>query len=159
MTSVMNLQEHAYGLVTESQRHVHRLLNDYDRNLSLRRVPDSDPGFRPDQPYGVYEENQLAMRPWVFFLSDAQIDERVLSRIMQNDFTKHGANEKAAKLLAAEKASQLSKLRKEAEQQEERYEEMSSLARLMEHKPVVKHRIDGELYRIADEITPVGKHV
>lgn len=147
------------GLDTEKQRHIDNLLHDYDPNLSLRRIPDGDPAFSIQKPYGVYEENILAMRPWVFTLSPSEIDERVLARIMANDFTKQGAPEKFAKLQAHEAATQLSKMRRDAELAAEREDEMRTIADLASRKTTVRHRIDGELMILGDEITTGRTHI
>jgi hypothetical protein len=152
----IDLRQHAFGLDTEAQRHVDRLLRDYDPNLSLRRVPPTFPAFRPDQPFGVYEEGIRGYQsPWVFFLSEAQIDHRVLARIVENDMHRDGnhAKDKMQSLVAAKQAEAASKALYRMEQDEQRTDEMRVLAKIASTQQVVRHRIGGELVRIGDEIT------
>lgn len=149
----IDLAAHALGLETDAQRHVHRLLNDYDRNLSLRRIPQGDPAFRPDKPFGVWEEGITgAATNWVFTLSEAMIDERVLSRIAQADMAKHGVPEKIAKMQAATLAAEASKMRRRMEDDQEKKEEMLGVVKLAAKNGTIRHRINGERVLIGDEI-------
>lgn len=151
----ISLEGRQYGLTNERQTHVHRLLQQYDHRLSLRRVDERDPAFNPQKPYGVYEEATLGQRPWVFFCSDTEIDDRLLARIAEADMVKHGVPEKKAKMDAFNAAQALSKQQREADQAEERRDEMMTIGELAQKHDIVRHRLgpDGELMRIGDTIT------
>lgn len=130
MTRATDLRGYGQGLETEQQRDLNRLLNDYDRNLSLRRIPERDPAFSPEKPFGVYEEGTLGVTPWVFTLAPYACDERVLARVAAGDMTKRGVQEDMAKQQANALAKQAWRDRQRAVEQQERTDEMLSVAKL-----------------------------
>lgn len=132
MTRATDLRGYGHGLETEQQRDVDRLLNDYDPNLSLRRIPERDPAFRPEKPFGVYEEGTLGVTPWVFTLAGYACDQRVLARIAAGDMAKRGVREDMAKQQAEALAAQAWDDRQRAMQAQDRHDEMLSVAKLGE---------------------------
>ncbi len=132
MTRATDLRGYGHGLETEQQRDVDRLLNDYDPNLSLRRIPERDPAFRPEKPFGVYEEGTLGVTPWVFTLAGYACDERVLARVAAGDMAKRGVREDMAKQQAEALAAQAWQDRQRAMQAQDRHDEMLSVAKLGE---------------------------
>ena len=157
--ALINFQEHAHGLTTDKMRQVNQTLQDYDRNLSLRRIPENDPAFQagrqhnPPKLWGVYEEGiQGAATPWVFTLAEMSIDHRVLARVAMNDMTKRGVNERIAARESFRAAGELSKMKAQAEIDAERREEMMAIARLGGQRSVLRHRIGGEMKILGDEI-------
>ncbi len=132
MTRAVDLRGYGHGLETEQQRDLDRLLNDYDRNLSLRRIPERDPAFTPEKPFGVYEEGTLGMTPWVFTLAPYACDDRVLARVAAGDMTKRGVREDMAKMQANALAKKAWEERTRAVEQQERADEMLSVAKMGE---------------------------
>lgn len=132
MTRATDFRGYGHGLETEQQRDVDRLLNDYDPNLSLRRIPERDPAFRPEKPFGVYEEGTLGVTPWVFTLAGYACDQRVLARIAAGDMAKRGVREDMAKQQAEALAAQAWDDRQRAMQAQDRHDEMLSVAKLGE---------------------------
>lgn len=130
MSRTTDLRGYGHGLETETQRDVDRLLNDYDPNLSLRRIPERDPAFTPEKPFGVYEEGTLGVSPWVFTLAPYACDERVLARVAAGDMAKRGVREDMAKTQANALAAQAWRDRQRAVEQQERTDEMLSVAKL-----------------------------
>lgn len=135
-----------HGLTTQMQRRVDQLLRDYSPRLSLRRIPESDPWFIPEEPFGVYEEGVQSdqMSPWVFRVSEASIDERILAYIVEADFTKQGVPARMAKLKALELAQAAARGAAFEEQQAAQAEEASHLLKTMLRRGSARHRIDGE---------------
>ena len=163
-----DFRDSAYGLTTEQQFHVNRMLQDYSNGkLSLRRIAESDPAFKfgaklnPPKVFGVWEDGVAPGEPnWVFTLAEMSIDHRVLARIMENDMKRMGADERIAKRMALGRAAEASKLKHQAEEMEARREEMVSLGKIMDKKSVVTHTIGGVKYRIGARLEPVkGKHI
>lgn len=136
-------QNHLYGLETDAARRVNELLQAYSPRLTLRRVPTVDPSFDPQKPFGVYEEGVRADReilsPWVFFLSEHSIDERILARIYENDMLRHGVNATIAKNDALRRAQADAKKKLEDERLAAAQEEAVGLVKLMGRKTTVRH--------------------
>ena len=83
-----DFNEYHFGLETEIQKRVNRILQDYNPKLSLRRIPDTDPAFmagqkfNPPRIFGVWEDGVARGETnWVFTLAEMSIDDRVLRRI------------------------------------------------------------------------------
>lgn len=146
MTRATDLRGYGHGLETEQQRDVDRLLNDYDPNLSLRRIPERDPAFRPEKPFGVYEEGTLGVTPWVFTLAGYACDQRVLARVAAGDMAKRGVREDMAKQQAEALAAQAWQDRQRAMQAQDRHDEMLSVAKLGERysRFTMRNPITGE---------------
>lgn len=132
-----------YGLDREDARIVNDLLHDYNPKLSFRRVPEADPAFDPNKPWGVYEEGVNASReilsPWVFFVHDSAIDHRVLARIYENDFARQGANALVARNEAMKKALAQTQTRAREEIAEAGRDRALFLAKALQHKTAVRH--------------------
>lgn len=156
-----------HGLTNPRHLHINQMLLDYSRGkLSLRRIPERDPAFAagiretPPKVFGVWEENVASDQTnWVFTLAEMSIDERVLARVMANDFERSGASERFAKLQAFEVANKASQLKKQAEMMEAREDEMRTIGRLAGQKSTFRHRINGEDVIIGDRIRPVRRTV
>lgn len=158
-TKYVDLAEHAYGITTDQQRHINQLLQDYDPNLSLRRIPENDPAFaagmrkNPPEIYGVYEEGlRGASTPWVFTVAEMSIDDRILARVVAGDMSKRSGPELNAIRIAAHQAGRQRAEQEERTKLEEMQEEMLGLARLGASKSTIRHEIDGEMKVISDTI-------
>lgn len=158
----MDLSGLGHGLTTEKQLHIARLLSDYDSNLSLRRIGERDPAFaagmayNPPRVFGVWEENVAPGQPnWVFTLAEMSIDERVLARVVENDLKRQGASEHFAKYMAVVGAAQASRLKRDADRQQERMDEMLALGELAGRKTTFRHHLNGQDVIIGDRIRPV----
>lgn len=144
----MNLEHHVYGLDDPKLVHIHELLHDYDRNLSLRRIRPDDPVLNftrmnagPPHEFGVWEENVApGQRNWAFTLPAMSVDERVLARVIENDMLRNGASERMARLQAFESAKEASRMKRELERRQERREEMEFIGRQSEYKSQFKHK-------------------
>lgn len=149
-----------HGLTTERQWHINAMLRDYDPKLSLRRIPELDPAaiagakLNPPKLFGVWEEGVARGETnWVFTLAEMSIDSRVLARIMENDMSKQGADQRMAKFLAIKRAEEASKLKGKIDEKEAKREEMLWLGK--QTKSSIRHTINGEKVIIADRIIPV----
>lgn len=165
---VINLAEHSYGLRSEAEMRIHRMLQDYDPNLSLRRIPEGDPAFlagrakTPPHTHGVWEEGVITLGVlgnWVFTLAEMSIDHRVLARIVEGDMRKHGVNEKMAKLRAHQETAELERQRAMYDLIEERRDEMEAIGRMARTKSTIRHRINGEDVIIGDTVRSLRTHV
>jgi hypothetical protein len=151
----------ANGLLTEKARHIAQMVKDVSGGkLELRRIPENDPAFRPPKVFGVWEFNVASdQTPWVFTLMEMSIDERVIARIIENDFKRQGASERFAKLMAVEQAEKASSLKKYADKQAERKEEMLAIGKMSQYKSQFTHVINGEKVIIGDTIRSPRKTV
>ena len=161
MARAYDLSGMAHGLTTERQLHIHRLLQEYDPNLSLRRIPERDPAFRPPRVFGVYEEHVGPGQPhWVFTLAEYSIDERILARVRENDFQRLGGAKGAwDKFMALKTAQEESRKKAELERQLEREEQMLAIGRMSDKKSTVRHIINGEEYIIGDTLRRPRTHI
>jgi len=159
-----NLREHAleteYGLDTEPAKHVHRLLNDYDPYLSLRRVPEGDPAFKPgERQFGVWEETSTASTKWAFIVPEISLGNPggILARVVLGDATKRTPAERMQALQAAHAAAELARQKQAAEQAAERREMMLYIASTP--KSSIRHKIDGEDLIISDHARSVRQFI
>lgn len=163
----IDLSAAGYGLRTERQLHINRILMDATGGkLTLRRIPEADPAFRmgmqsdPPKIFGVHEAGVASnLSPWVFTLAEMSIDERIVARALAGDFSRHSAAEQMSKVQAFEAANRASKLKIEAERLAEREDEMVSIGRLAGKKHSFRHRISGEDFIIGDTVRPVGRNI
>lgn len=167
---MIRLDEHAYGLDDERLVRIHRLINDYAPELSLRKIPPGDPiaewAHQQGHDYGVYEAGVGAsaehfggnMTNWVFTLPKAQIDDRVFARVLEADFRRNGADERIAKHKALEEAAKLSRMRAEMDRIEAKKDEMIALGQMSRYKSTIRHKINGEDVIIGDTIRPLRSY-
>jgi len=163
----IDLSAAGYGLRTERQLHINRMLMDATGGkLTLRRIPEADPAFRmgmqhdPPKVFGVHEAGVASnLSPWVFTLAEMSIDERIVARALAGDFSRHSAAQQMSKVQAFEAATRASKLKQEAERMAEREDEMKSVGRLAGLKHSFRHRIGGEDFIIGDTVRPVGRNI
>jgi len=168
---MIRLDEHAYGLDDERLVRIHRLLNDYDPNLSLRAIPPGDPiapwAAQQGHDYGVYESGVAHsaehhggnMTNWVFTLAKHEVDDRVIARVLEADFRRNGVEERIARHKAHEEATKLSQLRALMDKQEARRDEMLALGEMSRHKATIRHKIHGEDVIIGDTVRPLRTHI
>lgn len=160
MTRAFDLSGMQHGLTTERQLHIHRLLQDYDPNLSLRRIPERDPAFRPPKVFGVYEEHVGPGQPnWVFTLAEYSIDERILARVRENDFRRLNADGQWDRLMALKAAQDESRRKAQAEVQLERDNEMRAIGRMAAEKSSFRHTINGEEFIVGDTLRRPRTHI
>lgn len=164
MARSIDLDGMGHGLTTEKQLYVNKLLQEYDPNLSLRRIPERDPaaiaGARLDPPkiFGVHEANVApGQSPWAFTLAEMSIDERVLARVVSNDLQRRGASKQFADLLAIQGAAEAGRRKREAELLEEREDEMLTIGALARKKATFRHTLNGEDVIIGDRIRPARR--
>lgn len=157
-----------YGLTTEAQLHVARLVEAYDPNLSLRRLPERDPaaiaGAKRPTPhtFGIFERNVAPGQPnWVFTMPESAVTPfRVMSRIRENDLHRGGVSAHAAKFQAQLEAKAATDRAADQARAEERREEQLGIAELAQRKTSFKHRMpNGDLVVIGDRVRTVRRHV
>lgn len=155
-----------YGLTTERMLHINAILHDYDRNLSLRRIPADDPAavygatLNPPKLYGVYEENVAPGQPnWVFTLAEMSIDERVIARVMENDLAREGMSVKVAKQQAIMRAQEASRLKVDMDRNAERREEQLFIGRAVDSNKAVRMNLEGRDVIIGDTIRPAREFI
>lgn len=146
-----------YGLTTAKQVHINRIIKEYDPHLSLRRVPQNDPAYKPGEAeFGIFEEGvHASQRPWAFLVGEQSVDERLLARVMEADMTRQGVPARMAKFMAIQKAAEQAKLDADRERIEERTEEMVGVAKMGDRTGDFTHTINGRKYRIGDMLRPV----
>ena len=165
----LRLNETGHGLRTEREFRLHRMLQDYDRNLSLRRIPEGDPSFGQYQgelliTHGVWEEGVNTMggviSPWVLRVPEESLDDRLFARVIDGDMAKNGnADERTRKALALQQAEELGRTRALMDLLEERQDEMMTIGELARTKSTIRHRINGEDVIIGDTVRSVRTHV
>lgn len=69
-----------------------RLINDYDRNLTLERLPERHPWLidNPDKPYAVVHRSPQFGEYVVASYAEYSLDERIFANIVAGDARKHG---------------------------------------------------------------------
>lgn len=163
MPKALDLTDLGHGLTSEKHLFIARLVREFDPNLSLRRMRDSDPmyahamSFDPPRIFGVWEEHVGPGHPnWVFIIPESAVDERVIARLYENDFRRlGGAKGASTKLLAMHAANERAKRKAHGELMAERREEMLGIAELAAKKNAFRHRINGEDVIIGETIRPV----
>lgn len=165
MTRSLDLADAGHGLTTEKQFFIARLVRELDPNLSLRRIQSSDPmfahaiSFKPPRLYGVWEQNVGPGHPnWVFLVAESAVDERIIARLLENDFKRVGTTEAMSKLHALHAANDAAKRKQREELEAERREEMVGIAELARKKDTFRHRIGGRDVIIGDTVRPVRTH-
>jgi hypothetical protein len=159
----VDLSAAGYGLRTEKQLHINRMLMDLTKGkLSLRRIPEQDPAFaagmaqNPPKVFGVYEENVASdQSPWVFTLAEMSIDERIIARVLEGDFSRNSAAVQFEKAKAFAEAQRLSGLLALKEKEDERREEMLAIGKLAGKRHTFTHRIGDELYEIGERVRKI----
>ncbi len=141
--------ERDFGLTTDIQRRVNQMLQDYDRNLSLRAIPERDPAFRPPRTMGVYEEGTKGVTPWVFTIEPEHVDERVFARAIAGDMSKLSHAQRMEILKATRDAAARKIELEQAEEAAQRREEMLFIASTKQN--TIRHKINGETVILADE--------
>lgn len=143
-----------YGLTSEREFLTNKLVHDYDPRLSFRRIPEGDPYYTAENPWGVWEEGVApGLSPWAFTVN--YCDDRVIARLIEADLLREGASERIARIEAMNRASEASKMRQQLDEMEARREEMEGVARLATSRTTIRHRINGEDVIIGDKIRPV----
>lgn len=155
---MLNLQEHAWGLDNDAARRVNEMIQEHYPRLSLRRIPENDPYFTPQKPWGVYEEGVAGgLPPWVFSVSDYALDARILARLFENDMSRSEVrNRKMEALFAAQQADQ-----KKAweEEQAARRDEMLTFLAAARHRNYVTMNVDGDKVKVGDTTEHVRKFI
>ena len=165
----LRLDETSHGLRTEREFRLHRMLQDYDRNLSLRRIPEGDPSFGQYTgelliTHGVWEEgvNTLggAISNWVLRVPEESLDDRLFARVIDSDMAKNGTvNERVRKAEALRQAEDLGRKRAMMDLLEERQDEMMTIGKLAGTKSTIRHKINGEDVIIGDTVRSARTHV
>lgn len=158
-------QEHAYGLITEPQKLLNRMLQDYDPYLSLRRIPENDPAFaagmqhNPPRIFGVWEETSSASTKWAFTIPEISIQNpgAILARVAAGDMTKMSGKEKLELLRKAQEATKLAERKVQAEKEAERREEMLFIASTAKSR--ITHTLNGEKLILGDTVRSARTHV
>jgi hypothetical protein len=159
-------QEHAYGLTTEPQRLLNKMLQDFDPYLSLRRIPEGDPAFLagrafdPPRTFGVWEETSAASTKWVFTIPEISIQNPggVLARVAAGDMSKLSPAQKIQLLRDANQAAELGRQKANEEKMAERREQALFIA--SSRKSRLRHTLNGEEVVIDSHgIHPARNHV
>lgn len=148
----INFAEHAYGLDNDRARRVNEMIQEHYPQLSLRRIPDTDPFFTPEKPWGVWEDTVLThgtgQTNWVFSVSEYGLDARVLARIFEGDMSRpEVANRKMEAIFDAERAHQQ---REYQEEMERRADEVLQFLLVARGKNYLTMNVDGDRVRIGD---------
>lgn len=150
--------ERDYGLENDVQRLVNAALHNYSHRLSLRRIPERDPAYRPPRVFGVYEEGVLGgISPWVFTLAPEHVDERVLARVIAGDMSKSSHKERMA---ALQKANQLMQAEKEAQWAAEHARRRDEMLFILGTKrSSIRHKLGDDTLILSDETRSPRTHI
>jgi hypothetical protein len=149
---MLNLADHAYGLDFEPAIRLNEMIRERYPNLSVRRIPESDPFFTPEKPWGIWEDTAITLGTgqsnWVFALSPYSLDHRVLARLYENDLSRGVVANRKWEALAAAENDARQKLWQE--QQDQRKDEMLGFLMAARHRNYVRMTVDGDKLRIGD---------
>lgn len=148
---MLNLAEHAYGLDNEAAIRLNEMIRQAYPNLSLRRIPDSDPFFTPEKPWGVWEDTVLrtgAQSNWVFAVSGYSLDHRVLARLYENDMSRSEVRNRKWEALA--QAEHDAKQKHWEEELERRNDEALQFLLAARGKNYLTMNVDGDRVKIGD---------
>lgn len=122
--------------VNEKFAQIAEIIKDYDPSIELAWIPPEKRTLFDSKPYAVIHNNPAnGSRYVMFYLSEEELDHRVLSRIFEGDTAK--GNDSLAKLEAEERARQLVKLKAEMEEAEVRQDFIKTV--VGSHKHSFKH--------------------
>lgn len=159
-SSLARVAERDYGLDSPVFKRINEILRDIDPRLSLRRIPEGDPAFRPPKTMGVYEEGVVergAVTPWVLTIEPEFVDERLIARVMAGDMSKMAPGERMAALKAARDIAQAKIKAEWEEERARRREEILFIA--SGGKNTIRHKIGGETVILSDEVRSPRTHV
>ena len=126
--------------INERVSRIVEIIKDYDPNLEVAWIPPEkrEPG---DSAFAIIENYPGKPRQVAFYVdSEAEFDERVLTRIFQGDTTKHDV---LGNLEASNRAVEAIEYKKRMEQLEEEYDHMKHVLK----SPLNTYRgKDGRVY-------------
>lgn len=115
--------------VPRGAERIARVLADYDPNLYIRKLPENHPQFDRERPYSVVVNPGSGQEKYVLKnFAEWQVDERLIAEIIQADVTNAGMS--IDDMQAINAAHEMMKVKKKEEEDAERRELATDLARI-----------------------------
>lgn len=129
------------GLYNDQQRRVAAVIKDVFPTVRLIRMESGHPQFNPEMPFALIDEPALQPPYLITNLHEAEIDHRLLARLLENNM--HDPNSKVNKIQLLEMAYAALEAKREEEWRAEKKDIMKSA--LKSHKSTWTH--DGKTLR------------
>lgn len=120
--------------VNENFARIAEVIKDYDSEMELAWIPPENRTAFDKNPYAVVHKPAAGRQYVVFYLSEEELDERVLARLFNGDLKN---NDPLARLEAEDKARKLLSLKEQMEKADERQDFIKSV--VGSHKHSFKH--------------------
>lgn len=111
--------------VSEKHAQISEIIQDFDPNLQLAWIPPEHRTVFDLKPFAIIHTHPTsAKQTVVMYVSEDELDERVLARLFEGDITK---NDVLARLEAEDKARSVMKLKQEMDKAEARQDFIKSV--------------------------------
>lgn len=114
--------EEAGRFVNAKHERIATIIHEYDPRLALAWIPPESRDETDAFPYVIIYSDANGDQQAVFYLTEAELDERVLERLFLNDFAKHSPDDLWAKMQAKQMAQQLLEAKQQEDEQAEKWE-------------------------------------
>ena len=127
-----------------SSRHMRiaEIIQDYNPELSLMWIPPANRTDEDTKPYVVVHTQSDGQQYPVFYLTEDELDHRVLGRIFAADMKKHNPNNVMAEIEAYENAQKIL----EAKEYEDKMAEKADFAKSLLKSNLHTYRHGGKVY-------------
>jgi hypothetical protein len=105
--SAYRYNEEAERFVNAKHERIATIIHEYDPRLALAWIPPENRDPIDVYPYVVIYSHDDGTDQAVFYLTEAELDERVLARLFMNDFNKHDPDILWKEMQAKQMAEQL----------------------------------------------------
>jgi hypothetical protein len=114
--------EEAGRFVNANHERIATIIHEYDPRLALAWIPPESRDPVDVFPYVVIYEHDDGSQQAVFYLTEEELDERVLARLFMNDFNKHDPDALWNQMQANQMAAQLVEQKKIEDEAAEKWE-------------------------------------
>jgi hypothetical protein len=114
--------EEAGRFVNANHERIATIIHEYDPRLALAWIPPESRDPVDVYPYVVVYQHDDGSQQAVFYLTEAELDERVLARLFMNDFNKHDSDALWNQMQANQMAAQLVEQKKIEDEAAEKWE-------------------------------------
>ena len=131
------------SFVSDKHMRVAEILHDYNPELSLMWIPPASRSAEDTKPYVVVHTQKDGSQYPVFYLSEDELDHRVLARIFAADMKNHRPDDVLVELDAMEAAKEMM----QAKEHEDELAEQREFALSLLRTPLHTYRHKGKVYR------------
>lgn len=137
MPALLNLAEHArYAGLDDHCKHIAEILAEFDPDLYIVKLPANHPMFTEHTPFALVHHPRGSEQRVVKVLMHGQVDERLVADMLQQE----GFTTKPLEAWEAyEKATEISRLKREQEIRDERVDRLTTTFKLLEHNHFAKY--------------------